>query len=140
MCVPVTSTESTEHTLLSPPHPPCCRMEDDLLAGTVSPESAAAAVAPSPMAAMSPTSTPTASGLSWGSDAMVGSEGGLPRETPKVGCEPEGAGGGAAPAAKAPPCPELALLLEVVDRLDGTGGSTWVHLITFDFIIAVVAR
>lgn len=108
-------------------------MEDDLLAGTVSPEAAAAAVAPSPMAATSPaapthsdsTSTPTASGLSWGKDALVGSsEGGIPREAPEPGVGPGEAGRGGASAAKLPPCPELALLLEVVDRLDGTGGST----------------
>lgn len=116
--------------LLSPPA--LCRMEDELLAGTVSPEAAAAAVVPSPMAATSPaapppsnsTSAPTAPGLSWGRGALAGgSEGGLPREAPVAGGVAEGARG-AASAAKAPPCPELVLLLEVVDRLEGTGGST----------------
>lgn len=106
-------------------------MEDDLLAGAVSPETAAAAAAavgPSPTAAASPattlpststsTVTPTADGVA--SAGRVPAGGGLPREVSM------GDVGAAVPslATNAPPSPELVLLQEVVDRLEGTGGSS----------------
>ena len=103
------------------------RMEDDLLAGAVSPEAAAAAVVvPSPVAATGPAAPlplPESSPAAPRTLGEVGSsDGGLqPRE---VSGDGDGGGtGGAAAAPPSPPSPELAMLLEVVDRFDGTGGS-----------------
>lgn len=118
-------------------------MEDDLLAGAVSPEAAAAAVVPSPMAASRPaaalpptstifpetTTTATAppERASWERLAAFqgGLEGGaLPPGAATAAAASAGAGGDAAAAGDAPPpCPERVVLLEVVDRLEGTEGS-----------------
>eukprot|EP00752_Nemacystus_decipiens_P002251 g2132.t2 len=111
-------------------------MEDALLAGAVSPEAAAAAVVPSPMAgsgsaatalppqstafpetATTTTTTATPGGAAWEGSATF-----------KVAAAAAGAAGGAvggdlAAAGNAPqPCPELVMLLEMVDRLEGTNG------------------
>lgn len=99
---------------------PSDRMEDDLLAGAVSPEAAAAAVVASPFASTSsevpqastsvPTSASSAPGVVWGRGAPAsGQEGEVGTPLPVEG--------------KASPSKELMLLLEVVDRLEGTGGT-----------------
>ncbi|CAM9143892.1 unnamed protein product [Scytosiphon promiscuus] len=92
-------------------------MEDDLLAGAVSPEAAAAVVA-SPVASTSdvlpsrsiqnlPSTSPP--GVAWGRGTQEsGSE--------EVGTPPPKEG-------KTPPSKDLLLLLEAVDRLEGTGGT-----------------
>ena len=121
-------------------------MEDDLLAGAVSPEAAAAAVIPSPMAASGPeaaalppqsatfpetatttaTTTATPGGAAWeGSAAFEAAA----AATAAAAAAAVAATGGAATGHSAaagiapPPCPELAVLLEMVDRLEGTDGS-----------------
>lgn len=105
---------------------PPFRMEDDILAGAkdVSHEATiAVAVAPSPVMGAAPftsTSVPSATpagaaGVECPASAMAGDS---EKQRGKVGV-----GDDEMRAAEAPSSPDLALLREVVDRLEGTGGS-----------------